>query len=100
MIGNKTDLDRQVTAEEVNAWRAQNGNPPYIETCATQGTKIEDAFRQLAETALEKQTSAPAGFDMPTSLSAASGAQPVVLNPKDDQKRTETVQKKKKKCGC
>lgn len=50
LIGNKTDLERKVTADQVSAWRAQNGNMPYLETHAVAGTKVEDAFRQMCET--------------------------------------------------
>lgn len=47
LIGNKTDKERKVSQADVEKWRAENGNMPYLETCATQGTRVEDAFKQM-----------------------------------------------------
>jgi len=82
LIGNKTDLERKVSADQVAAWRAKNDNMPYLETQATAGTKVEDAFRQMTETT-SAQTSDSAVGAMPTSLFAANNA--VALSAKDDK---------------
>lgn len=84
--------------DKAKAWCTKNGDIPYIETCATQNQKVEDVFRQMAETQAAKSAAGAGSFDMPTSLGGASGA--MTLSANDDAKRTEdkAVQKKKKKC--
>ena len=85
-------------ADKAKAWCSKNGNIPYVESCATQNQNVEAVFRQIAEIHAAKSASSGASFDMPTSLSGASGA--MTLSANDDNKRTEQkkIEKKKKKC--
>jgi GTPase SAR1 family protein len=98
LVGNKTDLEKKVTEADIKKWCEANNNMPYVETCATEGTHVEDSFRKLVSTAQESMGSS-GGFDMPMSLSGAEGA--VAITAKDDAARDQTnKEKKKKKCKC
>ncbi|XP_012275404.1 ras-related protein Rab-9A isoform X2 [Orussus abietinus] len=47
VVGNKVDVpesERQVSLEEAQAWCAENGNPPLVETSAKKATNVEAAF--------------------------------------------------------
>ena len=74
MIGNKSDTSRVVSESDVEDWRAKNGNLPYFETTATTGVKVEETFRSMADAQMKVQASSAGGFDMPMSLSGATGA--------------------------
>ena len=50
IVGNKTDLSRQVSTEEGQAL-AQEWNVPFFETSCMSGTSIEDFFITLSKTA-------------------------------------------------
>ncbi|XP_052084172.1 ras-related protein rab7-like [Mytilus californianus] len=48
VIGNKIDKEnRLVTKEEAMKWCKKNGNIPYMETSAKDGTNVEEAFMSL-----------------------------------------------------
>jgi hypothetical protein len=69
----------------------------YIETKATEGHNVEEAFKIMVEQQ-EKAAASGGGLDMPMSLGAATGA--VTITAAGDQRATETQQAKKKKKGC
>jgi len=73
IVGNKTDLERKVTAEAAEAWCKANGGYPYYETCATSGEGVESLFQNTGKKAMENAKSNDDDF-MPSSLSGASGA--------------------------
>jgi small GTP-binding protein len=50
IVGNKTDLERQVSTEE-GAALAKEWNVPFFETSCVSGTSIEDFFITLSKTA-------------------------------------------------
>ncbi|VDI22407.1 Ras-related protein Rab-7A [Mytilus galloprovincialis] len=50
VIGNKIDKEnRLVTKEEAMKWCKKNGNIPYMETSAKDGTNVEEAFMSLVD---------------------------------------------------
>jgi len=77
-----------VSQSDVDAWCAKNGNMTYIETCATSGAKVEDAFRTMCEKNQKAAAAGGMGMDMPMSLSAATGA--VTITAAGDARATET----------
>ena len=103
VVGNKIDLnaERVVMREEAESWCNANGNMPYYETCATEGTGLTDVFMKCGTQGVKdaKVSSGGADDDMPTSLSGAAGA--IKLDPKQEEEiRQSMVEKKKKKCKC
>ncbi|KAG7201999.1 hypothetical protein KM043_004688 [Ampulex compressa] len=47
VVGNKVDVpecEKQVSTEEAQAWCAENGDPPLVETSAKDATNVEAAF--------------------------------------------------------
>ncbi|XP_076626479.1 RAS oncogene family member Rab9 [Colletes latitarsis] len=47
VVGNKVDVPepkKQVSTEEAQAWCAENGDPPLVETSAKDATNVEAAF--------------------------------------------------------
>lgn len=55
MIGNKCDLEqqRQVSAEDAKSLAAEYGME-YLETSAAEEVNIDNAFRKMAKTILER----------------------------------------------
>ena len=97
IVGNKTDLERKVTAEAAEAWCKANGGYPYYETCASNGEGVENLFQNTGKKAMENAKSNDDDF-MPSSLSGASGA--IKLDRETEAKAEEEQKKKKKKCKC
>lgn len=87
LVGNKNDiLDRQVSQEDIEAWRAANNNLVYLETGGLHGSNVESAFNKVAEIGLENEPKGDDLMAMPTSLSGAQGA--IKMNPTDDVRRS------------
>lgn len=74
LIGNKSDEMKLVEQADIDAFLAKFPGMKYIETCATSGAKVEDAFRTMVEQHEKAASSSGAGLDMPTSLTGATGA--------------------------
>ena len=53
VIGNKTDLARQVQREHAENWAVQRLKIPYVETSALDGTGVEEFFNTLARIAAQ-----------------------------------------------
>lgn len=85
MIGNKTDLERQVADSEARDWCKQNGNYPYYECQAINNIFVESAFFKVGE--LASRIGDALEFGMPMSLKEASGA--MILSAADDARRTQ-----------
>ncbi|XP_038658390.1 ras-related protein Rab-9A [Scyliorhinus canicula] len=53
ILGNKIDVtERQVSAEEAQAWCKENGNHPYFETSAKDATNVAVAFEEAVRRVL------------------------------------------------
>lgn len=46
---------RAVAKKRASAWSEENGNMPYFETSAKEGTGVSDAFTTLAKMALNNK---------------------------------------------
>jgi small GTP-binding protein len=57
LVGNKTDLDdsRQVSTHLGQKLATENGNMLFIETSAKSNNNVEQAFKKIAEIALQRQ---------------------------------------------
>ena len=57
LVANKTDLDdaRQVSAYQGQKLATDNGNMLFIETSAKSNNNVEQAFKKIAEIALQRQ---------------------------------------------
>jgi Ras-related protein Rab-7A len=82
VIGNKVDLEttRAVQRSDVSNWCKSKGEKPIplFETSAKDGIKVEAAFQQAAELALEQLQSAPSVDFIPEMVN---------LNNQNDQKK-------------
>ena len=53
ILGNKVDIrERQVSAEEAQAWCRDNGDSPYFETSAKDATNVAAAFVEAVQRVL------------------------------------------------
>ena len=48
-VWNSRDIYLKVPEQEVQEWCQNNGNIPYIETSAKEGTNVEKAFQLIAQ---------------------------------------------------
>ena len=67
---------------------------PYLETSATEGTVVEEAFRRAAERGLDNIDADD--LAMPTSMASAAGA--IKIDASDDAKRGKDAAQKRKRC--
>jgi len=77
VLGNKADLapKRQVSAAKVAAWCASKVNVPHFETSAKESVNVDQAFQQLAQTALAQQAAAAvAPPSIPTTIKVTDDA--------------------------
>ena len=92
VVGNKLDLntERVVAREEAQSWCNANGDLPYYETCATEGTGLSDVFIKCGTQGIKdaKISAGGADDDLPTSLSGAAGA--IKLDPSKEEEIRET----------
>lgn len=105
MIGNKLDKEsnRQVQAATVKQWCRENGDIPYFETSALENISVDNAFVEMAKTALKRESSNTSNlFSLPASIGGAGGA--IKLKPGDLNSDTKTGgaggSGKKKKGSC
>ncbi|XP_041378795.1 ras-related protein SEC4-like [Gigantopelta aegis] len=49
LLGNKTDLETVITADEVKTWCDKHHNIPYVETSAKNGTGVQEGFELIME---------------------------------------------------
>jgi len=87
-LGNKLDKSehRQVPTTKGQQWAKDNNDMMFYETSALEGTKVEEAFLQMAKAALKREGEKT--VQMPTSMESAGGA--IKLNTKEHKKRGET----------
>ena len=76
------------------AWAKENNDMMFYETSALEGTKVEEAFLQMAKAALKREGEKT--VQMPTSMENAGGA--IKLNQKEHKKRGETTTQSN--CNC
>lgn len=56
ILGNKIDVsERQVSAEEAQAWCKDNGDYPYFETSAKDATNVAAAFEEAVRRVLASE---------------------------------------------
>ena len=75
-------------------WAKENNDMMFYETSAMEGTKVEEAFLNMAKAALKRE--GEKAVVMPTSLENAGGA--IKLNQKEHKTRGET--KTQSNCSC
>jgi len=85
IVGNKTDLDREVSAEQ-GKQVADSNNFPYVESSAKTGEGIEDIFAILCQ-------------EMLSCLQAKAEAKPVTSTLSLDSPGEPPAEKKSKKCS-
>lgn len=56
LVGAKCDLVPQISEERAMAWAAEHGITDHIRTSALTGDNVNEAFRTLAQRAVEKLT--------------------------------------------
>jgi hypothetical protein len=105
VIGNKLDKEsnRQVQAATVRQWCRENGDIPYFETSALENISVDNAFVEMAKSAIKRESSNSSNlFQLPASIGGAGGA--IKLKPGDLNSDTKTggsgAGGKKKKGGC
>ena len=106
MIGNKLDKEsnRQVQAATERQWCRENGDIPYFETSALENISVDNAFVEMAKSAIKRESSNQSNlFQLPASIGGAGGA--IKLKPGDLNSDTKTgggggAGGKKKKGGC
>jgi len=99
VVGNKIDMKREVTKEEIHTLLAANHNFPYFETSAKTGEKINEVFSFLAKQVYKKFLR-----NLTDSIIGGDGDDPninvnparITLMKKDVEEKTE---EKKKCCG-
>jgi len=69
----------------------------YIETCATSGVNVDEAFKSMVEHQ-QKALDSGEGLEMPMSLTGATGA--VTITAAGDAAASRESIAKKKKKGC
>mmetsp|Transcript_27454 Transcript_27454/g.20613 ORF Transcript_27454/g.20613 Transcript_27454/m.20613 type:complete len:90 (-) Transcript_27454:51-320(-) len=87
---------RHVPAAKAQEWCRANGNTPYYETSAMKNLAVEEAFREIAEIAVKKETEGANRMSMPTGIGTAQGA--IKLTAEEQVRRSEVKQEKKKGC--
>jgi len=75
VIGNKLDKasDRQVATAKAKGW-SEGKKFPLFEASAKDGTSVEDAFRQIAENALARESTQPPYVIPPVTLEDQTAA--------------------------
>ena len=100
VIGNKCDREqnRVVTQQAARQWCRENGDIPYFETSAIENISVDNAFIEMAKSALKRE-SQNALFNLPDTIGGAGGA--IKLNNFEDRRGDGGKgSKKKKKGGC
>ena len=79
-LGNKLDKQehRQVPTAKGQAWAKENNDMMFYETSALEGTKVEEAFLQMAKAALKRESDK--AVVMPTANLAGEGGAAIKLN--------------------
>ena len=105
VIGNKLDKEsnRQVQNATVKQWCRENGDIPYFETSALENISVDNAFVEMAKSAIKRESSSQSNlFQLPSSIGGAGGA--IKLKPGDLNSDTKTGGSGgaggKKKTGC
>jgi Ras-related protein Rab-7A len=64
VLGNKVDqeMERQVSNDKAKSWCRYNGNMPYFETSAKEGTQVLDAFISVAGCAMANRKNSVYSF--------------------------------------
>ena len=99
-MGNKVDKEanRQVTQQEARQWCKDNGDIPYFETSALENISVDNAFIEMAKSALKRESQHNL-FSLPESIGGAGGA--IKLNNFEDRGGSgKSGAGKKKKGGC
>jgi Ras-related protein Rab-7A len=100
VMGNKLDkeMSRQVTSAEARQWCKDNGDIPYFETSAIENISVDNAFIEMAKSALKRESQSQL-FSLPESIGGAGGA--IKLNNFEDRGGAGRYgPAKKKKGGC
>lgn len=77
-VGNKCDVaaQRAVSQRRANAWCQQNGDMPYLEVSAKEGTNVRLCFMNLARKAVKKMQEDRKAQQAASAAAADSGASP------------------------